>query len=515
MMMRLVSFDSIPGRLQRGLAHTGALARGAGERVLYAPSPSDDPRLTMQLADARLMRTISRGNIALIGSTGSGKSTTLEILIASLFRHLPPRELVDVVNGFVFDPQNDLYRPILSMGLPIPVVLTNVFDRRAWAWDLCQDLVSPAAAEQFAFALIPDEKSSGENKFYTEAPRILFASVLRELTNRRITDPRFRWTLREAILLTLEPDYARRIMDGSRDEAVRAALPLISKDQEVTYANLRSSLVTKLRRIATYAALLDRPRNRFTLDELVRGHVLVIVGGDFEFKDVVNPFNQLLLSTLKTKLIGQEKSSRRYHHVIMEEFAAINGDKSAEEVIDFFVRGRSRGVRVVMVIHSPRQLQALYGAEMADVLLGQTQHKVIFKVNDAEGAAYCAKELGFVHGYEWAQSVSVSATFGEHPSSTRGMSASEQRVDYTRVHLDDIKSLPLAGFTSGIWGYGSVTGETAMHRWRFHLDPEWLARHAVAIDPSVPSYESCRRTNPEDQVLLPLSEMERRRFKVM
>jgi hypothetical protein len=478
---------------------------GVLANLVGRPGPAWVRSHTMQVANARVPRDVDRGHFALIGSTGSGKSTLLEILIASIFEHLPDEDDLDLFNAFIFDPQNDLYRSLMTMDLPVEVVLTNILDTRGWAWDMCRDVTDPASAWQFAYAALPEDPSAADNKFYSDAPRHIFAAVLRELVNRGVP-----WTLRLAYLLAMHETYAEEFCRTSADPGVRRTLRLFNENQGATRANIDSSLLTKLANLETYAALMEHAKRRFSLDELVRGEVVMVAGGDHQFNHIVGPMNYLMLTVLKQKLIGQEKSERRRHYVFIDEFAALNYNRPAEEVEDFFVRGRSRGVRIGIVIHSPEQLVDLYGKPKTNVILGQCQSKLILKVSDPDGAEYCSRLLGQVYGYEWTHSVSVNQTSGPQRSTSHGTSAQETYANHPLVHPDQIMDLPLASLEHGFHGFGIVPGATGTHKWRFHLTPRWLARHVVQGDEEISTYESCRRPGHQQRLMdLTRTEVER------
>ena len=455
---------------------------------------------TMQFANACLPRKRDRGHFVLIGNTGSGKSTLLIMLMASIFGNIPDE--LETFNAFVIDPQNDFYRPLLAMDLPLKVILTNVFDRRAWAWDMCADVRDPASAWQLAYAILPEDVASNDNRFYTDAPRHRFAAVLRKLVNRGIT-----WSLRLAYLLAMDELYAAELCRTSKDPEVRRTLVLFDKKQEATKANIETSLLTKLGNLSTYAALMEHCDKVYSLRQMVRSDVLMVDGGDFQFNNVVGPMNYTKLAILKQKIIGQEKSEKRRHYVVIDEFSALNYDKPAKEVLDFFVRSRSRGGRIAVAIHSPEQLVDLYGKHQTNVILSNCQHKIVLKLDDPDGAEYCSKMLGRIHRYEYTSNSNTSFTSSyPHPSSTRGTGVSETFADRALVPPHVLQELPLASLEHGFWGYAIAPGPAGTLRWGFHLSPEFLAGHAVADD-HIPSYESCRRPGWQQQ-LVPLSRAE-------
>ncbi len=390
----------------------------------------------------------------------------------------------------------------MAMDLPLKVILTNVLDSRGWAWDLCADVRDSASASQFAYAALPEDTRGGDNKFYQDAPRHIFAAVLKELVNRKVP-----WTLRTAYLLAMDDRYAEELCRTSADPGVRMARRLFNKDMGSTKSNIDASLLTKLGNLETYAALMEHAEGKFSLRDMVRSDVVLVAGGDFRFNHIIAPMNYLMLTCLKHELLGQAKSHVRRHYVFIDEFAAVNHDKPADEVLDLFVRGRSRGVRLCIAVHTPEQLVHVYQKPMANVILANCQHKLILKVGDYDGASCCSQLLGHVYGYEWTHNVSTSHTSGAQPSTTHSRGAQETWADRSLVPPSVNQELPLASLEHGIHGFGILSGDTGTHRWRFHLSPQWLERHVVRGADEVKSYEACRRGGHQ-QTLQPLSQTE-------
>lgn len=443
---------------------------------------------TLQLANAIIAQS-GGSHTVFVGTTGSGKSNSLGTLLASMIGEgrIPPEE--EPCNAFVFDPQNDLLPVISSMRSPLKVIVANILDSRSSAWDMAADIDSPAAATQFAFNAIPEGERSGDNnKFYDQAPRLIFATVLRELVNRGRP-----WTLRQAFLLSLEERYVRQLIATSRDPVVRMARVLLDDSQGETLANIRSALLTKLQDLALFAALAERATRRYSLKQLIKSDVTLHVGGDFQFPAIVGAYNYLILTMLKQHLVGQSPSRSRKHFVIVDEYEALNFGKPATEFLDLLVRGRSRGCQAVFVIHSPQQLADVYGDKKSAVLMGQAQNKLIFRVADYEGAEACSKLLGAVHRYEWTRTTNVAPS--SHPGRNIDISygAGETYASRPIIHPDEIMDLRLASLEHGIDGFGIVPTAFGTRKWKFALTPDWLAENTVGYDPRVRPYEACRR----------------------
>ena len=471
---------------------------------------------TFLLGNVRIPLTEDEGNIAIIGGVGSGKTTLLEAHMESVFACIP--DWLTSINGVVGDPKNDLLPYLSQMDLPLKVISAHVLDEGGWCWRICEDLDDCVAAEQFAYDLLPEERGGTENKFFNDAPRHIVAGVVRELV--RMGRP---WTLRHVYLLAMGGSYARRLFEQSPDPVVRDRLALLSEDQGTARANIHSSLLTKLGNVATYAALMDRCAGSFSVRQLVRGEQVLVLGNDFRFGHILGPMNNLLLNFIKRELIAQGDSRTRRHYVIVDEFPKLNQQLPAEEFPDFCELGRSRGVRVVIVMQSPLQLKKLYGEEGLEVLMGQCMHKVVLRLADHGGATFCSNLLGRIHGYEWTRNVSDNRTIshapGGHTTSwgvTEG--ASETFADRPLIPPHALMELPRASRRRGFRGYAITPALPGTNSFGFTITPQWLREHLIDVDTSL-RLDDDDRLKPfpsprprQDQVLRPLHPDEAARF---
>jgi hypothetical protein len=412
---------------------------------------------TMLLGTTRAPRSHTRANAAIIGSIGSGKTTIMIIHMLSVLGHIPHG--LKTINAFVFDPKNQLYNTLLGWDLGLKVILTNIMDRRAWSWAMWRDVRDPVAAGQFAHDVVKDDKYASTNKFFTDAVRLILAAVLRELI--RLGRP---WTLRQACLIAMSPRHARRLFERSPDPLVRETLRLLDPDQGTAFANIQSSILTKLSDLATYAALMEYAPAQYSFGQMILSDVVMVFGSDFRFAHVLGPMNALMMSVLRQKLLsqGDVTDDSRVHYMFIDEFPKLNYNSPAEDFPDFCELGRSKGVRVCIVIQTPEQVKKLYGPEGLGFILGQCQNKLIFRVSDHAGATECSNMFPFTHGYEWL-------------ANTTG--AGESRVDRPRVPPDVIQNLPLADWDLGWRGFAIDAVMRRTPAWQFQVTPQFLAEH--------------------------------------
>jgi hypothetical protein len=461
-------------------------------------------------ANLGIPKALDEDNIAITGSTGSGKTTILKLLMESELKYIPDE--FKVVNSIVGDPKNDLLPLLRGMGLPLKVISANALDRSGWAWRMSEDLTDPVAAEQAAYDMLPDERSGNENKFYSEAPRHIFAGVLRELVRSGLD-----WTLRLAYLLAMDEFYARQLFERSADTKTRVTLKLLNEGLGSTKGNIDASLLTKLGNVATYAAMLENCKGTYSVRQLVRGEQVLVLGSDFRYSHILGPMNSLLLNFMKRELVSQPNSHTRRHYLFIDEFPKLNYHQPAEEFGDFVEFGRSRGIRVCILFQTPLQLTQLYGEAGAKIILGQCPNRIILRLADYESASDCSNLLGRVHGYEWTQNVSENESFGQSRSTSYGRSAAETYADRPLVRPEEIMDLPRASFSRGIFGYAICPALPRTKRWKFHITPEWIREHVTdaALDFDIDENEGIRSLPdplPRDLALRPLTPDEAQMF---
>lgn len=423
-------------------------------------------------------RPFFEGNLAFIGGAGSGKTTLLIAILLRLALSKPSE--IKCRNLFIYSPKNDLGPVLRSAGLSIPVINANPLHQDGAVWDPALDIDDPFLEESFGDFLIPEDEKGDQNKFYRDAPCMLLIGVVRVLNERM---PR-RWTPRQVYLILMRPDLMRRLFRSSRNPQVRALLQLLDDEQGSTFANIRSSLLTKTRVLWYLAILFESCRKRYSIRTLVRSECATVFGSDPRYATVLDAINALQVVVLARELLSQGDSFEREHIVCIDELARLisSSGKLLEVVSELVEWGRSRGVRAIYAIQTTAQLTR-HGKEVADILLGQCRNKILLKCLDATGSDAASQALGRARGYEWTFNVSSG------PSGAGG-GASEQYFDRPLVYPDEIAELPVASRRHGIHGYAHVPG---IGKWRFLLDKHWISEHVVDPDPRIRPYDECRK----------------------
>lgn len=95
-------------------------------------------------------------HFAIVGNTGTGKSTWLEVMMTSALSQVG---IVSNVRGIVFDAKRDLIPFLEALGVPYKIL--NPLDERSAAWNIGHDIRGEGMAREFA-ALIVEGLEDGK-----------------------------------------------------------------------------------------------------------------------------------------------------------------------------------------------------------------------------------------------------------------------------------------------------------------------------------------------------------------
>jgi hypothetical protein len=236
---------------------------------------------------------------------------------------------------------------------------------------------------------------------------------------------------------------------------------------------------------------------------MVRNEAVMIFGSDFRYGHILGPMNSLLMKVLQRELIALGNSETRRHYVIVDEYPKLAYGKEVEDFSTFLELGRSMGIRVCLVIQTPEQLIQLHGEHGANVIWGQAQNRLILRVADEAGAAYCSKHLSRFRGFVWTKQVGRNWSIGSSSNSHEGSvssssggsdSRSEHWHDVAYVPPEDIMDLPLASYEQPWHGYLSAPGLSRTKRCKFTVTPQWLSRQMADLGGLVAEGNEIKRT---------------------
>ena len=458
-----------------------------------------------------------------VGGPGSGKSTVLGFLMQSVLPYI-------IEPGFdhralIYDAKRDTLPALAAMGFrteatpegPAEVRTLNPFDKRGFAWNLCRDIDSPAAALQLSTILIAPEEHSSQ-PFFTDSARLLLHGVLLALLHKRKQHSKesqgFKWSLRDVILIMQDVNRLRSVLLSCRHSKDRVALLL---DEPKVAANIMSTVATKLLPFEIVAALwhhAEKEGRILSLNDWVNGKFILVLGSHPANRAAIQPINQGIFRRIADLLLTQPdvphpKNKDEPSHGIHARKTWLFLDEVREAgkldgLSSILNQGRSKGVCTVLGFQDIEGMRRVYGNEEAHEIIGQCDNKTVLRTESYPTAKWAEEHFGQALFLEYT--ASVSHTQAEHNS----QSQSEQQTlrQAPIVLASKFMSIPRTGLKNPRTGYHNPLSGwhdiPSVGAYGYELSwPEVQSRRRQGIPGRPPIYDVLGEDprSPDDQYL--------------
>lgn len=318
-------------------------------------------------------------HLMVIGSSGSGKSLTLKLLMQGCLPKVSP---VTPCRAVVFDPKRTAYPDILGMeDISADVIILNPFDQRAYAYDMAKDFTSFTHAESLAEILIPQPKGSTDPIWYL-APRSLIVGILVLFMNNALG----KWRFSDLIRATDSLKLLTALLNSSA-ETKRYAEILGS---EKTAMNIYSSLRAEMDKFRSTAALWDNCSSSISITEWLLGGLIFLLGENEESRPAMKAINTLILTRMSQMLLAEGNCDDPRTFIFLDEAQSLH----VESLQEIATKGRSKGICLLLAFQSILGMYQMYGREIAESMLSQCRLKGFLKLSDQESASWAAKAIG-------------------------------------------------------------------------------------------------------------------------
>ncbi len=440
------------------------------EPLLHRLRKADDPGLL--LGRQLFPSSVATRHLAIIGTTGSGKTLLQRLLMQSALQHLGGgREQ----RALVYDAKQDVLSLLGGMQINAPIHVLHPLDARSVAWDMAADITNPASALQVASMLVPEQKQD-VNPFFSNAARQIIYGVLLALMEQAPS----RWTLRHVLLVLRDLHRTCHLLAGSL--STRHLLQYFAHPS--TAQNIFSSLLTHTGPYEIIAACWDRAGDSLSLTDWLAGESVLVLGNDEANRTALDTINRLLFRRVsELVLAGPEvnDTGRRTWFFLDEVREAGRLDLLSR----LLTKGRSKGVAVVLGFQDISGMRDAYGREVADEILGQCNTKIILRLNSPETAAWAAKLFGNREVLETRRGRSRTHRMSLNGESSSGVSVSHSIVRLPVVLDSEILSLPE---TSRADGLTALFTNPATGPFLDHLPGPWLTKALMSPDSTIPNF---------------------------
>jgi hypothetical protein len=303
---------------------------GIYETFMALRAPHDDP---IKLGGIELSRESETRHTLLVGSTGTGKTTMVDEVLAGIIRRGD--------RAIVVDPGG---HHLSHFGRPNDVIL-NPFDSRGQRWSIFNEVRRDYDYFRLAKSLIPD--GSGPDASWHFYAQILAAEGMRVLMRKGENT-----TAGLINRLTVAPsDELEKLLAGT------PAQGLFDRDAGRALASTRFILTSYLN-AHQYVQAGD-----FSLrDWLVKGTGNLYITWREDMQAVIQPLISCWVDLLCNAVLSLEPSEERRLWLLLDELGALGRLNSLQGAL---TRGRKYGLCVVGGLQSTAQLDHIYGRESA------------------------------------------------------------------------------------------------------------------------------------------------------
>ncbi len=356
-------------------------------------------------------------HILLSGATGTGKSTVMDSFLPKI------RERGD--RCFVIDLDGSFYA---RHGLPGDLIL-NPYDARSVQWSPFAELVSDEDYRRIAEAMIPPAQDGGLNGDWIQYGQGMVADLMRVMKQEKDLRPRqlHHW------LTAASPQNLGDMLQGTTSAV------LADSSNEKFLGSVRGVTTPYI----GYLDLLTSDVGGFSVgqwirDESNKGWLFLTYRQDQQAK--LGAFLSCVAAIAMLEALSLPESRDRRLFFMLDELATLG---PLNRVPDTLTKLRKHGGCVVLAVQVLAQLRAVYGADMAQAIVGNAGTKIILRQGDAETAKAWEAQLGEHEVRRWSESTSSNDSGNDRGRRrSRGRSFGEQVVREPVMLASELMAMP-------------------------------------------------------------------------
>lgn len=427
-------------------------------------------------------------NILMTGAMGTGKSQALLYLLDEARKQ--------GIKCVVYDKTGEFTEQYFRDGQD---VLLNPFDTRCAQWSLFEDIKQDFDYSTLSAFFVPENKNSSD-PVWDNAARILLEDVFR-IVHSFPHAARNMTTVQKIILRTPLDELAQLLRDHGA-----AASGTINEKNEHGSESVRLSLAASP--AIKYFNYLPTPQQgaSFSIREWINksDDRWLFLTSRADMHEVIKPFTSLWVElALMSVMMRRPDHDKLRAMFFLDELASLSKMRGLEIAV---TEARKYGICSVVGLQNMSQIDHLYGNDMAKVLAGNFQTKLILRVEDESTAKRYADQLGKEEVLETGEGNSFGAE-----ASRDGVNISSKRTERHIVMPAEIGILPdLVGFLKlpGDFPIGKVK---IQFKSRPMIAPDFIPRSGFEIvqvpqpPAPAPALDANEKTDLSDETATPIA----------
>lgn len=360
--------------LDRKLRGSAVVSESALARLTVKRSS----RSALSIAGVPLPEDLETRHVALIGSTGSGKTTALRQLLDGIERRGDSAIVYDTSAEFVahyYDPERG-------------DAILNPFDQRGAFWSPFNEIAHPADADRIAAQLITAKEDS-EGDVWTSTARLLVANIMRALWREGRGDlpsllAALQATSKADLKIWLAGSSSARTFEDDADRASASVLFMLSEAVN----------------LLQYLRATPGPGETFSfrdffkgLDQIQGPKPWIFVPRKEDYFQATKPLLACWLECAAGAMLGLDPHASRRVWMVLDELPDL---PKVENLRRLLPQGRKFGAAAVLSFQAIGQMRSRYGRDGAEALLGCANTKLFLQLVDADSRKWASETVGEV-----------------------------------------------------------------------------------------------------------------------
>lgn len=332
--------------------------------------------LPLSIGTVPLPSRLETRHIAMIGTTGSGKTTALRQLLDGIEARGEAALVYDTSGEFIAH----YYRPERGD------ILLNPFDARCAFWSPFAEIAHPADADRIAHQLIT-ETGQRDSDVWLDTSRILVANMLRALWREKactLADllHALQHRTKDDLKAWLATSSSARTFADDADRATGSVLFMLAKAADlIQFLRVEGSGATPF-------AFRDFING---LDQREGARPWIFVPRKEDYFEASKPLLACWLDCAASAVLGLPPSSERRIWFVLDELADL---PRVDNLARLLPEGRKFGAAVILTFQALGQMQHRYGAQLSESILGCCNTKLFLQTIDGETQQWASRAIG-------------------------------------------------------------------------------------------------------------------------
>ena len=331
---------------------------------------------TLSIGKVRIPARLETRHMAMIGTTGSGKTTALRQLLDGIEARGEAALVYDTSGEFIahyYDPARG-------------DVILNPFDARCAFWSPFAEIAHPADADRIAHQLIT-ETGQHDSDVWLDTSRILVANMIRALwQEKKCTLPDLLHALKnrpkDDLKEWLATSSSARTFADDADRATGSVLFMLAK---------AADLIQFLRAEDGKARPFAFRKFIEALDQHPGARPWIFVPRKEDYFEASKPLLACWLECAASAVLGLRPSDDRRIWFVLDELADL---PRVDNLARLLPEGRKFGAAVVLTFQALGQMQHRYGPQIAESMLGCCNTKLFLQTIDSETRQWASQTIG-------------------------------------------------------------------------------------------------------------------------